>query len=253
MAAKSSRKKPESATVARPTAVALTEIAVESSVGIETEEANLADATLPAVMKPVVVRRPAKRGRYEIIKEVAEDGRSTITRIFTEADIPAIPSVKKLPPKINSQALSSRVSAIDEVKTKLTRKKRRKGPPTAQAIDASANVQAKPLGRPKGTPSLAVNIDGLTSGALFDHPNGCSQYISGEGVIHTRSVNTAAPVFMRENPNRELRKALLRRDLTAIREAVVNLNAELLRHRASTTEEESLDHDRIDDFSGEQA
>ena len=98
----------------------------------------------------------------------------------------------------------------------------------------------------KTAPLLASNIDGLTSGALFDHPNGCSQYLCGEGVIHTRSVNVASNVFMRESSCREVRKALLLRDLALIRGAVVNLQAELLKHQENSGEEADQDRQLMD-------
>jgi hypothetical protein len=74
---------------------------------------------------------------------------------------------------------------------------------------------------------------------MFDTLSGCSRYLAGEGVVHTRVVDMSASIFQREGPSIAIRSAILRQDLRVVQKALRDLQHRAMVRQVSTTSDAS--------------
>ena len=53
-------------------------------------------------------------------------------------------------------------------------------------------------------------------GKMFDSHHGCSRYLAGEGVIHTRQIDFSCPLFFKEAKTPLVRKDILKKELLMV-------------------------------------
>ena len=94
-------------------------------------------------------------------------------------------------------------------------------PATGGSSSVSAAVAA--VAAMAGSNYLNVTPYVASVSFILDSEAGCSKFLCGDGVVYSRTVNESAPIFLREHPNREQRKKILREELQRIKNAVAAL------------------------------
>ena len=130
---------------------------------------------------------------------------------------------KEMPPKSTSPAAIAVV--LPPPKRKYVFKNRI--PAAASNVEKAKSSTAHPTSATAAavaamTASNYLNVTPYVAAVAFvlDAEAGCSKFLSGEGVVYTRTVNAKAPIFHREHRSREMRKKILREELKRIERAV---------------------------------